>query len=515
MKKIIPLLIIAFLFACSDDEQLVNREMEDGQLQSDFIARVNDGDFDDSKLGLYKGVFTTKDGATRATVYMENNGKDIPVAIIKTSNGATYKLTASQKMSKGKESEGIVFANSEASFNFSVDEKGENIIVEDVSLAGKESDIIMAKQTSKAPLETVTGTYTCVDCSTHPTLGDQPETQTFNFMFSGTGEGATVTTQVTLLGRVYGSEGTTSDVTGGSGLTQTNCEVNGNFTTCDLVTGDPAEEGSIALFGDSGPVFITGVHTYNNQTAGTNCSSVSATMTYESTKYGTSVLSIQSDESSDCEIPGPQVLIFEDFEDTNVEYVQTRRVDTELIDDDLVRLAQNRYYGILLNQDAPNVSYEGRIGEGYYGAQNINSAEVPVNRIRMTYSDVDISSYSLLDFSLFFATDDESVDGDWDQTARAGVEYSFDGGVTWEKVLAVEAGPGDPEDDQENDFVYEDVDFDGVGDVAGTRITNTFTQLERQLATDGNSSIDIRIYIRVLNNDQEDVALDNFLVTAQ
>lgn len=506
MKKIFTFLMILLFISCSQDEPV---DELDTTTASDFLLQVNQGKFDDSNLGLYKGVFTTNDGQNRATVRIEMNGKDNPVAILNTPQGETLDLKAVRQMTRSKSSDEISFASNDVTFNFSVDENGENPIVSNVIYKGLDGAIMLAKQTSKQPIETVTGTYQCVDCSTHPDLGEQPETQTFNFVFSGTDDDATVETQFTLKHKTYGP----------GAVSQTDCTQEGDFTICDLVGTlvDEDETGeNLAFFGDSGPVFLTGIHTYNNTTTGLeDCSSISGNLRYESTRFGTSLLSFQSDENTSCEVPGFQTLIFEDFEDHDVEYIMTRRDDNEEISDDLARLEENRYYGILINQDPPNVNYTNGLGEGYFGAQNTNSAANPVNRVRLTWRNVDISEYSLLDFSLFFATFDDDADGDWDQNARAGVEYSFDGGTTWEKILAVEAGPGDPGEDVVNDFVYQDVNFDGIGDVAGMRITESFTRLSRQLETEGNSTMDVRIYIRVLDNDQEDIAVDNFHVTGR
>jgi len=507
MKKIFTLLFIStMLFSCSQDSEIVG---ENELVALSFDEKLAKGDFDDSNLGIYKGVFTTLDGKNRATVSIIINEKSTPTVEFKFANKEKISLIGNGHTEKAQEINKMQFDQGDLKFDFSVDENGSNPTMSNVTYKNKEGAALMQKETSKAPINPITGVYTCIDCDSHPVLG-KGFSQTFNFVFSGTGDGATVLTQGTLNGRVYGSTGTTSDVVGGNGLIQQNCTVNGTRTTCDLVTNGP-----VAFFGDSGPVTIIGTHTYNNEPTsnGNDCSNIIAQMDYNSTRFGLSELLIQTDVSDECPAIGTQ-LLFEDFEDGTVGYDQRATVSGAdgSEGDHLEELPeQNDYYGIFINRDPSNVSYVNKIGNGYYGAQDTDGvANAPATRIRLLYSNIDVSSYTTLDFSIFFATDDEEPLGDWDQTSRAGIEYSFDGGTTWIKVIAIEAGPGDPDADKETDVVYEDLDFDGIGDETATRIGQSFTKLNKSISTGGNANMMVRIYMRVLNNDQEDIAIDNF-----
>jgi hypothetical protein len=275
MKKLFTLIFVStLLFSCSQDNDAINEENT-----MDFETRVNNGEFDNSKFGIYKGVFTTLDASYRGTVTIKLDGKNTQVAEIFFPDNSKIQLGASSKFTKSPEGEKIAFSDNDLSFDLVVNENGSDPKAENVTYKGKEGSIFMAKQTSKQAVAARSGTYICVDCSNHPELG-KGGIQTFNTLLTGGNEG-TIEIQATLNSKVYGE---------GSALTQSNCTSPNPLTPtvkyCDV-------DGTFAA--RSGNVIVTGTHIYNDA-AGYDCSTFEdGTFTYDSDLFGISTMEWESD----------------------------------------------------------------------------------------------------------------------------------------------------------------------------------------------------------------------------
>ena len=113
---------------------------------------------------------------------------------------------------------------------------------------------------------------------------------------------------------------------------------------------------------------------------------------------------------------------------------------------------------------------------------------------QLTWSNIDVSSVSNLNFSCDFA----SVGGGIDSSDYLLFEYRIDGG-SWVDIIAFENTGG-----SNNNFL-EDTDFDGTGD--GTQLTSTFSTFTKSLNISG-SSLDIR-FSAAINSGGEEFAIDN------
>lgn len=118
----------------------------------------------------------------------------------------------------------------------------------------------------------------------------------------------------------------------------------------------------------------------------------------------------------------------------------------------------------------------------------------------LTWSSIDISSYTGIEFSgLFASTATEKIDN----SDYAIIQYRIDSG-TWTNLLAFEN-----DGTQYNTYFKEDTDFDGDGD--GTQLSGTAASFSKSISQTGNI-IDIRITISV-NSGDEDFAFDSFQIT--
>ena len=117
----------------------------------------------------------------------------------------------------------------------------------------------------------------------------------------------------------------------------------------------------------------------------------------------------------------------------------------------------------------------------------------------MTFSNINISGLSNLDFSIFIAEDDNGSLENWDASDFVHITYSIDGGPI-QNLIWIE-NDGSPT----NSAPFVDSDFDGVGD--GAEITPTFTQFVASLVGTGNLlSLTIEMD---LNDGGTDIAFDN------
>ncbi len=249
---------------------------------------------DQSNLGIYKGVFTTNNAEYRAKVSVSipatSRTADVkfPTAILELSNGEVYFLKAEENVNADQNTY-LHFSSVAASFDFNVQADGSNPIVENVYFKDLESDIILLKETSFAPVTPLTGTFECGTCGGHPILGTGA-TQTFNFVFTPADGTGTIATQMTLASAVY---------TGIGG--QDGCVADGTLTTCDIVSGDGVSTTGFMVNGN--PVTWEGSHIFNNEPSGANdCSTGYGTWQWMSNGYGLIEGTFKNDGASTCEV---------------------------------------------------------------------------------------------------------------------------------------------------------------------------------------------------------------------
>jgi hypothetical protein len=249
------LLVISILWSCSPDTV----DPTGTETTSNKIAF---GQNDNSYLGNYRGVFTTNDGLTRGSVDITLTSNHEGIAKITLSTGEIIELQSNKvKLTSDNTVSNLRFvsgSNLETSFDFSVNGDGQEPSVSNVDFGSKPSDVFIAKNTQRAPLTPITGTYSCSNCSAVG-QGFPRSGLTWNIMSIGAGNNQNFITQLSYGGRVYTSPSENN--------IQTNCTTSGGLTTCDLT-------GSIRILGYN--VIWNGTHTYNTSNE-ISCSSVNAT----------------------------------------------------------------------------------------------------------------------------------------------------------------------------------------------------------------------------------------------
>jgi len=213
------------------------------------------------------------------------------------------------------------------------------------------------------------------------------------------------------------------------------------------------------------------------------------------------------------------MILLEDFEDSTVGY-------TVNIADDLTDISNLDYFGRVDpdNTVTPpaggNISYSGEnpgavgTGNGFYtvhDADGANSGDVDV--FELTFSGINTSGFENLVLSWQIAEDD-SDDGfeDWDSASSFRVEVDNGSGFT--QIFRVESELGG-DGNEVNEVARVDTDNDGVGD--GIIITDTYhtftTGLAGIPALANAGSYDIKFILEFLDAGDEDIALDNVLLT--
>jgi hypothetical protein len=184
-------------------------------------------------------------------------------------------------------------------------------------------------------------------------------------------------------------------------------------------------------------------------------------------------------------------LLFEDFEDATVTYTTSVPENRARSDDYFIRTD-----GSNINASFSNVQ-----GSSYFAAQDIDGATSGATQTQ-TFS-TSIGGFDNLSFSAFFAEDDDGNNEDWDAPDFVHVDYRIDGGTLQNLFWLENSGS------TFNTAPFVDNDFDGVGE--GAEITDTFTQFTRAIAGTG-SMLDL-IITYSLDSDDEDIAIDNVLIT--
>lgn len=254
IKNLMSLVVIFFfVFSCSKDT------FED-QKVDDSNPRIAQDQFDNSYLGVYKGLFTTNDGLTRGKVVVTLLSTNEGIAQITLSTGEMIELKSNKvKLTLDNtvndlrfSSEGL--SNIDASLEFSVEEDGRNPVISNVNFDNKASDILIAKNLSRAPLTPITGTYV----RTAGSGGFATTGLTWNVMAIGTGD-QNFAVQISYGGRVFNTPA-------GDNM-QSGCVPVSNLTTCNV-------DGTAQILGYD--VTWSGTHTYASE-ANLECSSVVGT----------------------------------------------------------------------------------------------------------------------------------------------------------------------------------------------------------------------------------------------
>lgn len=278
MKKLFYAVIATFaMVSCTVDN---NESLTNSQ---DLTYQIP---VENTNVGTYIGVFTTHNSEYRATVEITiphvSNAPEVKntyaTAKLTFNTGAIVYATASRILEVDEQIENLEFTTQNLAFNFSVNNNGTNPTVSNVVYNSLESSVLIAKDSQRAPVSPILGSFACTDCGTHPTM-NSGVTQTFNILsVADNGDGtATLSTQVMLNETEFLGEGL-----------QGNCVDNGNLTTCDAIG-----EFEVA---NNPAVTWEGTHTYNNEATGSNdCSDFNGTWAWASTNWGELTGTFQSD----------------------------------------------------------------------------------------------------------------------------------------------------------------------------------------------------------------------------
>lgn len=252
MKKLIALLFVGTLIvSCSKENEVTQAADTSADYALDISA------YDNSNLGIYKGVFSTYDSSQRGTFVMEVKEGNSSRASLTLVNGQEIKFNTSAVIEEGTNLANIEFVSDGSSFKFSVDRDGGNPVFTNVNYLGSDSAIKVLKETSRGAVVAQTGTWGCdAGCS---------GSGTWNLTFTtgdGTGDYPSVDGNVTTMIMFNGAD------IGGTTNEQNNCVDDGNVTSCEL-TGITSTVGAVG-----GIIGWTGTHSYLTATTA-NCSQAS------------------------------------------------------------------------------------------------------------------------------------------------------------------------------------------------------------------------------------------------
>ncbi|MDC8004530.1 hypothetical protein POV27_10765 [Aureisphaera galaxeae] len=485
MKKIVlPLTMFFLVLSCTVENDPISN-----QNSSNLSYHLSE----DSNLGAYKGVFTTYNSKYRGviTVQLPNNPSNrkvkYPMATLRLNSGESYLIKANQYVDDHAMVQDLLFESAEVSFLFSVEANGAEPTITDVTFKGLQGDMIVLKDTERAPVTPITGTYECGTCNGHPVLGTGLE-QSFNFVFSSSDSNGTIATQSAIGTTVYSGIGV-----------QNNCYDTGTIGNCNVQSGNGTTTNTGYIV-NGNPVTWIASHLYNNEPTGlSDCSYMQGTWRWQSISYGVINGTFTSD--SFCN----SIMVYEDFEDDMLSYTPNPV-------DNVTNVSSQDYFGILLPEDGVpgTINYSAVKGNGYYGAQDTDATSSGnVDRIEMNWDNLSIAPFSIIDVSAFFAEDDAS-DGnqDWDADSSVRIEYSFDN-VNWTSLIAFESEIG-MDGNQTNEVPRLDADHDGIGDDA--ILTDTLVEYKSTFPTAGNPTVSIRLVIENLDSEDEDIAIDNILI---
>lgn len=311
MKKILLLFLPAvMLVSCSKDNASLESENALNSIEASQAMESQRQELleSDNYIGIYKGVFTTNNSASRATVEViipkltsvSELVVNRPTAILTLVDGSTRMATASVQPTLAAEVgiEQLRFSSDALSFQLSVNSDGTNATVENVIYNQLDASIWITKSRITAPVTPITGTYACTDCQDHPFL-NSGSAQTWNVVIDeNTGN---ITSQVAFGSMVFN----------GIGIRE-NCSEDGDFTYCDVMGGDGDGDVAFSVMGDE--VTWSGSLKFSNLPSDpdTDCSEMNGEWSLDSSNYGLITGTFESDNS--CEPTSTYILLNEDFQ---------------------------------------------------------------------------------------------------------------------------------------------------------------------------------------------------------
>ena len=170
------------------------------------------------------------------------------------------------------------------------------------------------------------------------------------------------------------------------------------------------------------------------------------------------------------------------------------------------RASNNSYFSRTDDSDASGTSIEGSLSNTngfWFGAADYDGTGKTDQNQTMTFSGIDISGLSELNFSGSFASVFNST-GKWDADTQVYFEVSIDGG-DFVKVMQFAAV-----DDKTNERAAVDTDFDGIGD--GATLSDSFASFSSSIAGTG-STLDLRVTFENLTQRGEDFHMDKLEIT--
>jgi len=190
-------------------------------------------------------------------------------------------------------------------------------------------------------------------------------------------------------------------------------------------------------------------------------------------------------------------LYIEDFEDSSINYTTSTTEFTDGVDDFFTRTNGDNI--------SNNYSVLNTAGDYYFAAQDIDGEGAASEQI-ITLNPIDVSDLKQINFSILIGEDDAADNtGDWDKSDYFKITYKFDSSDV-ENLLWI-ANNGDTF----NSYALIDTNFDGIGD--GTLITSEMTLYEKDITVPSLAS-NITFYLTFdLNGGDEDLAIDDILVT--
>ena len=190
------------------------------------------------------------------------------------------------------------------------------------------------------------------------------------------------------------------------------------------------------------------------------------------------------------------VLLFEDFEDSNITYTTSFSEFSDGATDYFGRIAPDNF------TVAPTVQFQNQQGAGYFAAMDTDAPEGSDEDPVVRFS-VDIFGYENLRFSALFAEDSaEDGNNDWDANTSILISYTIDNQAP-QTMLAFAATGGT------NTPAALDSDKDGTGD--SILLNDTFTRFASGFIGVGNT-LNMEITLNNLDATDEDIAFDNILI---
>lgn len=251
-KLFTSLLVVGVLFSCSKEELTIE---ETGAVDSlDLVADLST--YEDTSLGMYKGVFTTADSEERGTVEIKViNDETAKATITYLSGEVEFFDGAVRQQNALTDNVGmdIMFNSNNSSFVFNVDADGTNPVIENANSNSRASLITVVKENTRGAVVPLTGSFASDAMSATVASG------TWSIIFNtGNGEGddTDITTQTIFNTLDFGSA---------TGNAQSGCVTMGDETTC-TIGGMYTSQGI--------DITWTGTHLY---TTAVDCSSSSGT----------------------------------------------------------------------------------------------------------------------------------------------------------------------------------------------------------------------------------------------